>query len=133
MLRLSLAGGDAALAEFESRRRWLAEKPQSFFDIRPAHMYTFVNSLVPQRHVDRRRSPTNWGACTDKLNALDEHVLPSEKGLALVEAAKVFTPCFTPSTRASTPSHLAADDFLPIFIYVLCQSSLTELPSRVAF
>ncbi|EQC28014.1 hypothetical protein SDRG_14286 [Saprolegnia diclina VS20] len=111
MLQLSLAGGDAALAEFESRRRWLAEKPQSFFDIRPAHI-----------------SPSNWGACTDKLNALDEHVLPSEKGLALVEAAKSIYAVFHAEHTSVNVEHLAADDFLPIFIYVLCQSSLTELP-----
>ncbi|KDO25298.1 hypothetical protein SPRG_09128 [Saprolegnia parasitica CBS 223.65] len=111
MLRLSFTGGNAALEEFEDRRRWLAEKPQSFFDIRPAHM-----------------SQSNWAACIDKLNALDIHVLPSEKGLALVEAAKSIYTVYHAEHASVNTEHLAADDFLPIFIYVLCQSSLTELP-----
>ncbi|OQR86442.1 hypothetical protein ACHHYP_10540 [Achlya hypogyna] len=116
LLMQSLADGEATLHAFEARRSWLAAKPQAFFEIHDKHI-----------------SPSDWRACTEQLNALDNYVLPSEQGRALVEAAKSIYAVYRAEHAAAAAGHLAADDFLPIFIYVLCQSRLrhTLLTRRI--
>ncbi|RHY01980.1 hypothetical protein DYB37_006592 [Aphanomyces astaci] len=56
---------------------------------------------------------------------MDKYSLPFEKGKALIEAAKSI---YTLHAMEHDVAHqLAADDFLPIFIYVVCQSRLRQV------
>ncbi|RHY30329.1 hypothetical protein DYB32_004401 [Aphanomyces invadans] len=69
---------------------------------------------------------------TALLNQMDNYSLPFEKGQALMEAAtSIYTlhamEHDTPTSMPNTSPHLAADDFLPIFIYVVCQSRLRQV------
>ncbi len=67
-----------------------------------------------------------------QLDLVDTAVLPCEKGLALVDAAKSIYTVFRQEHDA-VGGHLAAGDFLPIVIVVLCHSRLahTILTRRV--
>ncbi|OQS07118.1 hypothetical protein THRCLA_00874 [Thraustotheca clavata] len=101
-----------SIADFDhynTQRAQLVLEPQAFFDIRPGHI-----------------SPSNWQSCVEQLNKLDEFPLPSRKGIALVQTAKSIYTLF--QEEHGSNDYLAADDFLPIFIYVLCHSQLHQVP-----
>jgi hypothetical protein len=102
------------------------------------------------------RSPTDWQAAVCEINLIDTCILPSEKGKALLEAAKIIYKLFalehpptndretatlpppppqvpltssssSDATTAAAAAQLSADDFLPIFIFCLCRSSLEDV------
>ncbi|ETV91990.1 hypothetical protein H310_13627 [Aphanomyces invadans] len=112
---LLVSTGEESVRVFETKRRYLSRQSQAFFDIQPNHM-----------------SPSNWRTAIVQLNQMDNYSLPFEKGQALMEAAtSIYTlhamEHDTPTSMPNTSPHLAADDFLPIFIYVVCQSRLRQV------
>ena len=90
--------------------------PQSFFGI-------------PVDHI----SPSSWESAVFGLAAIATHTLPCDKLDALLAAAKEIPALYVRehphcvSARGVVEKHLGADDFLPIFIYVLVNADIHEL------
>jgi len=78
-------------------------------------------------------SPSNWRIVIDNLQDMANEVLPSTKLQLLLCAAKeIYTLYSKEHTTKDTPSRvLCADDFLPVFIYCVCNSKLKEPLSNV--
>ncbi|KAG6954519.1 hypothetical protein JG688_00012305 [Phytophthora aleatoria] len=103
---------------FERLRALVASQPQSFLEIQPSH-----------------QSPSEWKSAVALLNCMDNYSLPSEKAAVLVEVARCIYETHarehgfeTDSTGKSVqPTLMAADDFLPIFIFVLARCQLRSV------
>ncbi|KAG6951943.1 hypothetical protein JG687_00013351 [Phytophthora cactorum] len=103
---------------FERLRALVASRPQSFLEIQPSH-----------------QSPSEWKSAVALLNCMDNYSLPSEKAAVLVEVARCIYETHarehgfeTDSTGKSVqPTLMAADDFLPIFIFVLARCQLRSV------
>lgn len=99
---------------FERLRRVVASCPQQFLEIPPSH-----------------QSPSDWKAAIALLTSMDNYSLPSEKAALLVEVARSIyeTHAREHEGRAGTHEHatMAADDFLPIFIFVLARCRLRSV------
>jgi hypothetical protein len=96
----------------------LSARQQEDWDISPAHI-----------------SPAAWSSAIFELAGIERNPTPSMRLQALVYAAKAIYSEFKcevlPLMRAqkgasmsSTDAMLGADDFLPIFIFVVCQAHL---------
>merc|ERR1711871_1433389 len=66
-------------------------------------------------------SPSSWESATYHLSNIDSFTLPCDKLDALLAAAKEIPNLYL-QEHPGTTEHLGADDFLPIFIYVLMNS-----------
>ncbi|ETL85747.1 hypothetical protein L917_14762 [Phytophthora nicotianae] len=103
---------------FERLRALVAAQPQSFLEIQPSH-----------------QSPTEWKSAVSLLNAMDNYSLPSEKAAVLVEVARCIYETharehgFKADRKGKSvqPTPMAADDFLPIFIFVLARCKLRSV------
>jgi len=84
-------------------------RPQSFFGI-------------PLHHI----SPSSWESAIYQLSNIGSYTLPCDKLDALLAAAKEIPQLFL-AEHPGTSAHLGADDFLPIFIYVLVNSDIPNL------
>jgi hypothetical protein len=74
-------------------------------------------------------SPTSWNSAIFEINGVERNPTPSMRLNALVRSAKsIYTEYNTEKALQTLPGEtvpvLGADDFLPIFIFVLCQSNL---------
>ncbi|CEG48905.1 hypothetical protein L916_14948 [Plasmopara halstedii] len=103
--------------QFERLRQRVASYPQSFFEIRPTH-----------------QSPSEWQSAIALLNTMDNYSLPSEKAAVLVEVARCIYETYarehniaTNSVGAQKQPTMAADDFLPIFIFILARCRLRSV------
>jgi hypothetical protein len=84
-------------------------KSQSFFGIAADH-----------------ESPTNWGEIVEALSKLRIHTLPLDRLTCLTECCKLIPKLFS----REHPYHkkpLGADEFLPVFIYVVVQAYIPNL------
>ena len=71
-------------------------------------------------------SPLGWAVAVNELNTLDAHNTPSTKLSAIVVAAKnIFAEYAT--VKGEGADAIGADDLVPIFIYVLAQTSLENI------
>ncbi|CAI5715660.1 unnamed protein product [Peronospora farinosa] len=106
---------------FERLRASVAAQPQSFLEIQPSH-----------------QSPSEWKSVIALFDSMDNYSLPSEKAAVLVEAARCiyetharehgFEADSASSSKQQKQSTLmAADDFLPIFIFVLARCHLRSV------
>ncbi|OWZ13291.1 hypothetical protein PHMEG_00013413 [Phytophthora megakarya] len=106
---------------FERLRALVAAQPQSFLEIPPSH-----------------QSPSDWKPAISLFDSMDNYSLPSEKAAVLVEVARCIYETharehgFTIDSASSSshqkqPTPMAADDFLPIFIFVLARCSLRSV------
>jgi len=89
-------------------------RPQSFFGI-------------PVENI----SISSWEAATEHLRRLSGEVttLPSDKLDALVAAVREVHACYRREHGEMVGLHLGADDFLPVFIYVVSQCGISRLLS----
>lgn len=89
-------------------------RPQSFFGI-------------PVENI----SISSWEAATEHLRRLSGEVttLPSDKLDALVAAVREVHACYRREHGEAIGLHLGADDFLPVFIYVVSQCGISRLLS----
>jgi hypothetical protein len=89
-------------------------RPQSFFGI-------------PVENI----SISSWEAATEHLRRLSGEVttLPSDKLDALVAAVREVHACYRREHGEAVGLHLGADDFLPVFIYVVSQCGISRLLS----
>ncbi|GLE03391.1 hypothetical protein PINS_up012293 [Pythium insidiosum] len=135
LLEASVTPEDLSL--FEANRAFLATQPQAFFDIAASHA-----------------SPSEWRSARLLLDSVDDYSLPSEKAALLVQVAQCIYETFarehprngsggsgggggstastagsksTPSAAGSGSMLMAADDYLPIFIFVLARSRLRNV------
>jgi len=83
--------------------------PQSYFGV-PLH----------------RLSPSSWDAAIFHLKAVDGFTLPCDKLDTLVACANEIPALFN-REHPDSDNPLGADEFLPIFIYVLIHSGINEL------
>ncbi|GMF36409.1 unnamed protein product [Phytophthora fragariaefolia] len=103
---------------FERLRALVATQPQSFFEIQPSH-----------------QSPSEWKSAIALLDSMDNYSLPSEKAAVLVEVARCIYETHgrehgietDGSRQQKQPTPMAADDFLPIFIFVLARCHLRSV------
>ncbi|TYZ59364.1 hypothetical protein PybrP1_002917 [[Pythium] brassicae (nom. inval.)] len=96
------------LADFERNRQFLGAQPQAFFEI-PASL----------------ASRSQWNAATALLDTVDNYSLPCEKAAVLLEVARcIYATHAREQGARQAPQMMAADDFLPIFIFVLARCSL---------
>ena len=109
MYHLIDAGIDESLSErFQRKKEWLSCKPQAFFEI-------------DEHHV----SSSGWQAAISLMNSLDTYSLPCEKASILVQVAHSIAATFEEERGGNLA--MGADDFLPIFVFVLCNSSLSNV------
>ncbi|KAF4028370.1 Vacuolar sorting protein 9 (VPS9) domain [Phytophthora infestans] len=103
---------------FERLRALVAAQPQSFLEIRLSH-----------------QSPSEWKSAVALLNCMDNYSLPSEKAAVLVEVARCIYETHAREHGSKVdrkgktvqPTLMAADDFLPIFIFVLARCQLRSV------
>ncbi|CAI5710467.1 unnamed protein product [Peronospora destructor] len=106
---------------FERLRASVSAQSQSFLEIQPSH-----------------QSPSEWKLVIALFDSMDNYSLPSEKAAVLVEAARCiyetharehgFAANSASSSKQQKQSTLmAADDFLPIFIFVLARCHLRSV------
>jgi hypothetical protein len=106
---------------FERLRALVAAQPQSFLEIQPSH-----------------QSPSDWKTAVALFDSMDNYSLPSEKAAVLVEVARciyetharehgVASSSALGSSAPKQPTPMAADDFLPIFIFVLARCRLRSI------
>lgn len=98
------------LRQFEVNRAFLAGHPQRFFEIRASHL-----------------SPSNWKSACLLLDSMDDYSLPTEKASILLEVAKCIYDTYASEHALGEIQSMAADDFLPIFIFVLARSTLRNV------
>ncbi|KAJ0394382.1 hypothetical protein P43SY_007043 [Pythium insidiosum] len=113
LLEASVTPEDLSL--FEANRSFLAAQPQSYFDIAASH-----------------ESPSQWRSARLLLDSVDDYSLPSEKAAMLVQVAQCIYETFAKEhprgSHAPAGSQLmAADDYLPIFLFVLTRSRLRNV------
>ncbi|TMW63930.1 hypothetical protein Poli38472_014635 [Pythium oligandrum] len=107
LLEASVVSSD--LEHFERNRQYLAVQPQRYFEIQESH-----------------NSPSNWKSAIALLNSMDNYSLPSEKASILLAVAKCIYDTYAQEHTVDT-GMMAADDFLPIFIFVLARSTLRNV------
>ncbi|KAE8889428.1 hypothetical protein PF005_g25680 [Phytophthora fragariae] len=106
---------------FERLRALVAAQPQSFLEIQPSH-----------------QSPSEWKSAIALFDSMDNYSLPSEKAAVLVEVARCIYETHGREYGADAvggsggspqkqPTPMAADDFLPIFIFVLARCHLRSV------
>ncbi|RLN91740.1 hypothetical protein BBJ28_00015283 [Nothophytophthora sp. Chile5] len=124
MYQLLAPGGQRQEVEerFERLRMLVGAQSQSFLEIPPSH-----------------QSPSEWQSAVALLNSMDNYSLPSEKAAVLVEVARCIYETHARehggksrrseggggAPKPHTP--MAADDFLPIFIFVLARCRLRSV------
>lgn len=102
-------------------RALVAAQPQSFLEIQPSH-----------------QSPSEWKSAIALFDSMDNYSLPSEKAAVLVEVARciyetharehgVDAAAGSKTSSQKQPTPMAADDFLPIFIFVLARCRLRSV------
>ena len=112
VLDRSFSGDEAALRKNVAQ---IAHKPQSFFGI-------------PLQQT----SPTNWDAIVFQMREIRSKSLPHDRLEALLLTAKEIPLLFSkehpvnPKDRNNSVT-LGADDFLPIFIYILARAQIPNL------
>ena len=77
---------------------------------------------IPVHHI----SPSSWDSAIYQLGNIGSYTLPCDKLDALLAAAKEI-PAIYLIEHPGTGAHLGADDFLPIFIYVLINAGIRDL------
>jgi len=77
---------------------------------------------IPLHHL----SPSSWESAIYQLANIGSFTLPCDKLDALLAAAKEI-PALYLVEHPGTEKHLGADDFLPIFIYVLINANIPNL------
>ncbi|TDH69622.1 hypothetical protein CCR75_009124 [Bremia lactucae] len=100
---------------FERLRAQVASYPQNFLEIQLSH-----------------QSTSEWKIAVAVLNTMDNYSLPSEKAAVLVEVARCIYETHSREHDVSInssmqPTPMAADDFLPIFIFVLARCQLRSV------
>ncbi|CAI5732039.1 unnamed protein product [Hyaloperonospora brassicae] len=108
---------------FERLRASVAVQTQCFLDVQPA-----------------QQSPSDWKSAIALMDSMDNYSLPSEKAAVLVEVARCIYETNArehdyeadsargSSKQQQTPSTpMSADDFLPIFIFVLARCHLRSV------
>ena len=86
------------------------------------------SSNIPKELV----SPLGWQSAIYELSSLENNLTPSLQLNALTRASKAiyseYKHAILPNVQTldKNGSHLGADDFLPIFIYIFCKSTLTR-------
>ena len=101
----------------------LLSAPDTFYNINRKHL-----ALQNQEYFDigpRYRSPSGWEHSISILNDMDDYSLPCEKIRILLKVVRNITTTYTEEHGEGAPP-LAADDFLPIFIYVISHSSISN-------
>lgn len=106
------------LADFERNRAFLGTQPQAFFEI-PASL----------------ASRSQWASATALLDTVDNFSLPSEKAAVLLEVARCIYATHARERQqgrdatdaTDAPQMMAADDFLPIFIFILARCRLRNV------
>lgn len=102
------------VANFERNRAFLGSQPQQYLEIPASHA-----------------SPSDWSRAVHLLSRMDNFSLPSEKAGVLVAVAQCIfeTHAREHSTEGTGGgvSPMAADDFLPIFIFVLSRCHLRHV------
>ena len=106
-----LLRGDIDAEERALRARCAAarEKPQTALGI-------------PLHHI----SPSSWDSAIYQLSNIGSYTLPCDKLDALLAAAKEIPQLYR-IEHPGTGDHLGADDFLPIFIYILVNADIPNL------
>ncbi|KAI9909884.1 hypothetical protein PsorP6_010603 [Peronosclerospora sorghi] len=96
---------------FERLRALVASKSQRFLEIRPSH-----------------QSSSEWQSAIALLDSMDNYSLPSEKAAVLVEVARcIYETHAKEHGVKDEKSVMAADDFLPIFIFILARCHLRSV------
>ena len=115
----------ADLATVDENRELLRPKPQEYFGIEAANV-----------------SPSSWQAAVEELNKVNNQRMPSGKLRALLRCRTKIYDLFSAERAAATATadgaqakeaYLAADDFLSVFVFVLVQSELSQLPAVCRF
>jgi len=106
-----LLSTDIESEEFALQRKCIRarSRPQTFYGI-------------PIQHI----SPSSWESAIYQLANIGAYTLPCDKLDALLAAAKEI-PALYRVEHPGTDTHLGADDFLPIFIYVLVNAKVPDL------
>lgn len=115
MLERNLAPHE--VANFEQNRAFLGSQPQQYLEIPASHT-----------------SPSDWSRAVHLLSRMDTFSLPSEKAGVLVAVAQCIfetharehSSCLG-QAEGTCVSPMAADDFLPIFIFVLSRCHLRHV------
>ena len=71
-------------------------------------------------------SPTSWEKVVMMVSNIRHHYLPRDRLNYLISCAKEIPDVYA-TEHPSNPDHLGADEFLPIFIYVLVQARIPNL------
>ncbi|KAJ8604063.1 hypothetical protein CTAYLR_001750 [Chrysophaeum taylorii] len=100
-------------ATLQYKCRAARSRPQSFFGI-PLHQI----------------SPSSWESAIYQLANIASYTLPCDKLDALLAAAKEIPNLYI-AEHPGTNAHLGADDFLPIFIYVLINANIPLLYLKI--
>lgn len=119
--------GPGHLQRIDAKREALRANPQEYFGI-----------------VADSRSPSGWRAAVDEVDSISQHRMPSGKLHALLRSTTKIYDLFTAERAAlaakdggdnkpPADQFLAADEFLSVFIFVLVQSTLEELPVTCKF
>jgi hypothetical protein len=97
---------------FEQRRKLVMGKPQAVFGI-------------PHAHASR----TRWAGAMLELSSLERARTPALKMDVLLRTAKAIYKTYVAehAAQGDAARFLAGDDFLPIFIYVICNSHASRL------
>lgn len=99
------------VVNFERNRSFLGSQPQQYLEIPASHA-----------------SPSDWTRAVHLLSRMDNFSLPSEKAGVLVAVAQcIFETHAREHSEGTGVSPMAADDFLPIFIFVLSRCHLRHV------
>lgn len=96
----------------KQKLKFLKGKPQKNFGINPEN-----------------ESTTDWSNALFELNNLERCQIPADKIACLLETARVIysTVNFNRLRRGDSPGYLSADEFLPIFIYVVVHCDIQNM------
>jgi len=64
-------------------------------------------------------SPSNWKRAIEEIYGVRKHALPIDKLNSLVRTARVISEIYGEEHKGDVRASISADDFLPIFIYIL--------------
>ena len=118
----------------------LLEENKNNFNSSPKENLIIRNMKLLSKRKDQESSdipkelisPLGWQTATYELSSLENNLTPSLQLNALTRASKAiyseYKHAILPNLQATDKngSHLGADDFLPIFIYAFCRSTLTR-------
>jgi hypothetical protein len=96
-------------ATLTKKMKQLLLQPQSYFGI-----------------ILKNISPSSWEKVVFMLKDIRSHTLPHDRLQALVAAAKEIPDLFI-AEHQGTDKPLGADEFLPIFIYILVRAEIPDL------